>query len=78
MKLRLNAGIGHHHPECRADERFVTYVNKNGFDQIGWTTKRVGTQVFTDDGDDVTVKAKGKIFPVFAQSSELDRANNRT
>lgn len=78
MELHLNAGIGSPHPECHDSEAFVCYANENGFDQVGWNTKRKGTRVIDDKGKDVTSEANGTFFPVFAQESELAYARGRT
>ena len=82
MELRLNAAVGSRHPERESGEIFLGYCNLGGFEEVGLSTKRVGTKVFDDDGMDVTKEARTGpigtvIFPVFASAPQHQRLFRR-
>ena len=55
------------HPEQQKGEMFLTNANIEGYSQIGWKTKRNGT-------DCIRYKRKTdkRIVPVFVQKEEYD------
>ena len=69
---RLQAvAIGTAHPEQKANEVFICYADQGNLSSIDVPGKRLGTQVFTVDGTEVTKEAsEAGIRPVFADAHE--------
>ena len=60
------------HPECLDDEVFLTNADVEGWNSIGWASKRRG-QVAYDKLGRVVLSARD-FFPVFVGRDELEQA----
>ncbi len=70
----MSAVLDKRHPECGADEVFITNADSRTFGQVGWKTKRKGDIAYGTDGKPLGNRWRGA-FPVFAKRSEVERSS---
>ncbi|MDP2676574.1 MAG: hypothetical protein Q8O83_02735 [bacterium] len=60
------------HPEQTSEEVFLGNFGDDGWDDIGWKTKRQGSVAYDKNG--AIIKTIDRMFPVFAKRKELEEA----
>jgi hypothetical protein len=60
------------HPEIQQGEIFISNMNGEQFQALGWLSKRKGTVAYDGEGGQLNF---ADWFPVFIQTAELERRN---
>ena len=61
--------MGIEHPELREGEIYFGNDEPEGFERIGWKTKRLGKVAY--DSNNQPYDEANNLFPIFVQKSEL-------
>lgn len=64
------------HPELQEGEIFLANTDDEGFEEIGWETKRMGIMPY--DVNNEPIWSRGSFFPVFVQKAEVETVSVST